>query len=275
MNFLHIQNQLTAFLAEDIGHSDITSDSIFPINHLGTAKIISKEKGVFSGAKIIIYVYQLLSEDIKVTLHKHDGDCINNRDILATISGPVRFILTGERVMLNLIQRMSGVATATQNAVKALNNPSIRICDTRKTTPGFRTFEKHAVTCGGGFNHRYGLYDAVMIKDNHIAFAGSITNAVDHVKEKLGHMVPIEVETESEEQVRDAVAAGANIIMFDNQSPESIYTLSKLVPSYIATEASGGINLGNLHLFNTCAVDYISLGFLTHSARSLDISLII
>lgn len=273
MNFLQIKSQLADFLAEDIGHSDVTSDSIFPLNHSGTAKVISKESGIFAGAKLIIHVYQLLSEEIHVTLHKNDGDFISQGDILATISGPVRFILTGERVMLNLIQKMSGIASATQDAVRAINNPSIRICDTRKTTPGFRLFEKYAVTCGGGYNHRHGLYDAVMIKDNHIAFAGSITNAINHVKDKLGHMIPIEVETESEEQVKEAVGAGANIIMFDNQPPESIHKLSKLVPSHITTEASGGITLENLHQFSSCSVDYISLGFLSHSARSLDISL--
>ena len=275
MDFLLVEKKLAAFLSEDIGHGDLTSSTIFPKDYTGTAKVISKDSGVLSGANLITHVYQLISEDVKVTLHKHDKDLINSGDVLATISGPVRFILTGERVMLNLIQRMSGIATQTNEAIKALNNPAIRICDTRKTTPGFRLFEKYAVTCGGGFNHRYGLYDGVMIKDNHIAFAGSIIQAVEKIKLTAGHMVPIEVETESEEQVKEAVNAKANIIMFDNQTPKKIHELSKLVPAHITTEASGGITLENLHQYSTCPVHYISLGFLTHSVHSLDISLII
>src|SRR5699024_1304152 len=206
---------------------------------------------------------------------KHDQDLIQSGDVLATITGPVQIILTGERVMLNLLQRMSGIATITQKAIKTLNNPSINICDTRKTTPGFRLFEKHAITCGGGFNHPHGLYDGVMIKDNHIAALGSITQSVEKVKKILGHNVSREVETKSEAQVQEAIQAGAHIIMFDNQSPQSIHKLSKLVPSYITTEASGGITLNNLNDYNTCVIDYISLGFLTHSAHSLDISLTI
>lgn len=275
MNYLQVEKKLRTFLSEDIGHTDLTSEAVFPKDHIGTAKVISKESGVFSGANLITLVYQLLSADIEVILHKDDKEVIQNGDILATISGPVQVILTGERVMLNLIQRMSGIASATYEAIKILNNPSIRICDTRKTTPGFRLFEKDAVTCGGGFNHRHGLYDGVMIKDNHIAFSGSITQAVQKIKATLGHMVPIEVETESEGQVKEAVQAEANIIMFDNQTPESIHKLSKLVPAHIATEASGGITLNNLHEYGTCLIDYISLGYLTHSAHSLDISLTI
>lgn len=275
MDYFQVKEQLLTFLSEDIGHTDLTSDIIFSNQHVGTAKVIAKKSGVFSGAKLITYVYQLLSDDIQVTLHKNDRDLIKHGDILATISGPVRVILTGERVMLNLIQRMSGIASATYNAIKTLDNSSIRICDTRKTTPGFRLFEKYAVTSGGGFNHRHGLYDGVMIKDNHIAFAGSITKAVNEIKNNLGHMVPIEVETESKEQVKEAVKANVNIIMFDNQTPQAINQLSQLVPAHITTEASGGIHLNNLKQYKNCTVDYISLGFLTHSVHSLDISLTI
>lgn len=170
---------------------------------------------------------------------------------------------------------MSGIATATNKAVKTLQSDHTRICDTRKTTPGLRMFEKYAVTCGGGFNHRIGLYDGVMIKDNHIAFAGSITNAVKIAKEKLGHMAKIEVETESEEQVLEAIEAGADIIMFDNRTPEEVKHFQKLVPQHITTEASGNITLQTLADYRHTGVDYISLGFLTHSVKALDISLTI
>ena len=167
---------------------------------------------------------------------------------------------------------MSGIATATKNAVNLLDDPNIRICDTRKTIPGLRIFEKYAVTCGGGFNHRVGLYDGVMLKDNHIAFAGGITQAVNLVRSKMGHMVKIEVETENEKQIIEAVEAGADVIMFDNRTPAEIKEFSKIVPKHIITEASGGISIKNIADFKGCGVNYISMGSLTHSAMPLDIS---
>lgn len=173
---------------------------------------------------------------------------------------------------MNLVQRMSAIATQAHKATMILAGTKTRACDTRKTTPGLRMLEKYAVRSGGAFNHRYGLYDAVMIKDNHISFAGSITKAVQTVKAKLGHTTKVEVETESADQVQEAVEAGADIIMFDNRSPEEIKQLIKLVPEHIITEASGGINLSNLALYRETGVDYISLGSLTHSVRALDIS---
>src|SRR5699024_10764403 len=194
---------------------------------------------------------------------------------IAMVSGPIRAILMGERVVLNLLQRMSGIATTTKQAVINLKSHQTKLCDTRKTTPGLRVFEKYAVTCGGGFNHRHGLYDGVMIKDNHIAFAGSISKAVQTIKAKLGQMIKVEVETETEEQVIEAIHAGADIIMFDNRSPEEIIELNKLVPKHITTEVSGGITLDSLPLYKNTGVDYISLGFLTHSVQALDISLIL
>lgn len=208
-------------------------------------------------------------------MKKQDSDHINEGDIIASVSGPIKHLLTGERLTLNLIQQMSGIATATHKAVNILQSDHTRICDTRKTTPGLRMFEKYAITCGGGFNHRIGLYDGVMIKDNHIAFAGSITNAVKIVQEKLGHMVKVEVETETEEQVLEAIEAGAHIIMFDNRSPDEVKQLQTLVPSHITTEASGNITLETLSDYRNTGVDYISLGSLTHSVKSLDISLTI
>ena len=171
------------------------------------------------------------------------------------------------------MQRMSGIATVTNACVEALNDPSIQICDTRKTVPGLRMLDKYAVVTGGGKNHRQGLYDGVMIKDNHIAFCGSITKAVQAVREKIGHMVKIEVETESKEEVLEAVEAGADVIMFDNRSPEEVKEFATLVPKTIVTEASGGITLDNLASYSGTGVNNISLGFLTHSVKALDISL--
>lgn len=170
------------------------------------------------------------------------------------------------------MQRMSGIASQTNFAVKQLDDSAIRICDTRKTAPGLRAFDKYAVQTGGGFNHRNGLYDGVMLKDNHIAFSGGITSAVSTVREKLGHMVKIEVETETAEQVKEAVQAGADIIMFDNRTPEEIKQLVKLVPPHITTEISGNVTLENIHRYKGSGANYLSLGSLTHSVRAFDIS---
>ncbi len=174
--------------------------------------------------------------------------------------------------LLNTSFVMVPVRSATSYAVKLLDDNSIRICDTRKTLPGLRMFEKYAVTCGGGFNHRFGLFDGVMLKDNHIAFAGGIENAVKKVRSQTGHMIKIEVETENAEQVKEAVRAGADIIMFDNRTPEEIKELVKLVPKHIVTEASGGINLNNISSFKGTNVNYISMGAVIHSAMPMDIS---
>lgn len=272
MNKVKLKQQLEEFLLEDIGDRDITSELVFSTNQLGEGTFVVKDEGILSGRQIIKETYQILDPAIKVTFHKNDGDRIKTGDIIATVYGPVRELLTGERIILNLIQRMSGIATLTNLAVETLGSNQTKICDTRKTTPGLRMFEKYAVTCGGGINHRFGLYDGVMIKDNHIAFCGSIKKAVHTVKHQLGHMVKVEVETESKEQVLQAVDAGADIIMLDNQTPEQVREHVALIPRSIITEASGNIKLTNLADYRNCGVDYISLGLLTHSAKSLDIS---
>ena len=272
MNKLKLRELLHHFLTEDIGESDITTESIFSIYQHGEGHFLVKENGILSGTDIIIEGYRLFDPLIEVNLYKQDGDTINYGEIIGTASGPIATLLTGERVILNLLQRMSGIATLTNQAVSILNSKHTRICDTRKTTPGLRILEKYAVTSGGGYNHRFGLYDGVMIKDNHIAYSGSITLAVKAVRERLGHMVKIEVETESKEAVQEAVEAGADVIMFDNRTPEEVIEFIKLVPKSILTEASGGINLKNLIDYSHTGVDYISLGILTHSAKSLDIS---
>lgn len=272
MNQLKLKAMLGAFFEEDLGNGDLTSESIFSEKDYGYGVFIAKADGVFCGANIIKQGFKMLNGRVTVDLNVVDGTKLKNGEIIATVEGPVIDLLTGERVILNLIQRMSGIATITKQAVKKAASVDTKICDTRKTTPGLRMLEKYAVTCGGGFNHRFGLYDAVMIKDNHIAAAGGIKEAVNKVKGRLGHAVKIEVETESKEDVIAAVLASADIIMFDNRTPEEIVELKKLVPKNIITEASGGITLDNLGDYAKTEVDYISLGFLTHSVQALDIS---
>ncbi|MGN4424210.1 carboxylating nicotinate-nucleotide diphosphorylase [Bacillus cereus group sp. MYBK30-1] len=272
MNTLKVKEALNRFFLEDIGERDVTSQFIFPGNALAKGTFLVKDSGVFAGSLVIEEGFKLIDEKIEVALHKKDGDLVEKGEIIATAQGPIASLLTAERVILNITQRMSGVATMTRKAVLTLDSNYTRICDTRKTMPGLRMFDKYAVVCGGGFNHRFGLYDGVMIKDNHIAFAGSITKAVTTVKERLGHMVKVEVETETEAQVREAVEAGADVIMFDNRTPEEIREFSKLVPSAIVTEASGGITIEDLSKYGKTGVDYISLGALTHSVKALDIS---
>lgn len=273
MNQLLIKQKLEQFLLEDIGVNDWSAATIFSQAAKGEATFIVKKPGILSGLSIITETYQLLDASIEVTTNKSDGDKVSKGETIAVVKGPIKSILTGERVILNLVQRMSGIATMTHKAVQLLNSTHTRICDTRKTTPGLRIFEKYAVTCGGGFNHRFGLDDGVMIKDNHIAFCGSIETAVRKAREKLGPMIKIEVETESEQEVEMAIAAGCDIIMFDNQPPEVVKAWNKLVPDSIITEASGNITLDNIASFHDTGVDFISLGCLTHSVASLDISL--
>ncbi|RXI99915.1 carboxylating nicotinate-nucleotide diphosphorylase [Anaerobacillus alkaliphilus] len=272
MNKLKLNNLLSSFFEEDIGFGDLTSESIFNEKDCGFGVFIAKSEGVFCGIDIIKQGFNILNDRISIDFHVEDGSIVKKGDKIATVEGPVIYLLTGERVILNLIQRMSGIATVTKQAVTNANSTHTKICDTRKTTPGLRMVEKYAVACGGGFNHRFGLFDAVMIKDNHIAAAGGIEKAVDKVRKKLGHTVKVEVETESREDVLAAVKAKADIIMFDNRTPEEIVQLLELVPEGIVTEASGGITIDNVASYAATGVDYISLGFLTHSAKALDIS---
>ncbi|MFC0298592.1 carboxylating nicotinate-nucleotide diphosphorylase [Geobacillus jurassicus] len=272
MNRLKLEQLLRQFFLEDIGDGDVTSETIFPAHERASGMFIAKADGVVAGVGIIAVGYQLLDPRIEVTLVKRDGERIQAGETIAAATGPVGPLLSGERVILNLLQRLSGIATVTRQAVDLLGDSHTRICDTRKTTPGLRMLEKYAVRCGGGYNHRFGLYDGVMIKDNHIAFCGSIARAVKTVRERLGHMVKIEVETETEAEVLEAVEAGADVIMFDNRTPDEVRAFVQLVPKSIITEASGGITLANVAAYGATGVDYISLGFLTHSAPALDIS---
>lgn len=272
MNKVKLRLLLEQFFLEDIGERDVSSELIFGHEQKGEIVFMAKENGIFCGEEVIHTGFAILDPDAVVDMKVHDGEKIEIGQAFATVKGNVSSLLSGERVVLNLVQRMSGIATMTKKAVETLNSSYTKIVDTRKTTPGLRMLEKYAVTVGGGYNHRFGLYDAVMIKDNHISFAGSITNAVEKARSQLGHMVKIEVEVETEEQVCEAVAAKADVIMFDNRTPEEIKAWIGLVPQEIVTEASGGINLSNLAGYSDTGVNVISLGFLTHTVKALDIS---
>lgn len=272
MERLQLKQMLTHFLKEDIGFGDVSADAIFA-DKKGTAYIIAKQSGVLAGSQVIEMGYRLLNEQIHTELFFHEGDWINSGDVLAHIKGPINELLKGERVILNMLQRMTGIATLTHEAVQRLADPSITICDTRKTTPGLRMLEKYAVKVGGGKNHRFGLSDGVMIKDNHIAACGSIREAVEKARAYAGHMVKIEVEIESEEQLMEAIDAKADVIMFDNCSPDKVKQFKQMTPKTILTEASGGITLDTLPSYRHTGVDLISLGFLTHSAPSFDFSM--
>lgn len=272
MNRLKAKKLIESFLIEDIGVNDFSANTIFEDNKIGEGVFTAKTDGIISGTDIISLTYETYGKNVDLEIIKKDKSEVKKGDIIAKVKGPVTTLLTCERVILNLMQHMSAIATATSRAVKLLDDNTIRICDTRKTLPGLRMFEKYAVTCGGGFNHRFGLFDGIMLKDNHIAFAGGIENAVKKVRSQTGHMIKIEVETENAEQVKEAVRAGADIIMFDNRTPEEIKELVKLVPKHIVTEASGGINLDNISSFKGTNVNYISMGAIIYSAMPMDIS---
>lgn len=272
MNTTELRSILKKALNEDLGFGDLTSDAIFSKDHTSSGVFTAKADGVLAGLPIIEQTCHLLDESIEVELKMKDGDRVKPGTSIAEISGPTGFLLSGERVILNLVQHLSGIATATKKAVEALGSTNTRVCDTRKTLPGLRMLQKYAVRCGGGYNHRYRLDDGVMIKDNHIVAAGSIAKAVKQVRKQVGLMVRIEVETETREQVLEAIEAGADIIMFDNRSPEEVKALVSLVPEHLITEVSGGITLETIGDFRNTGVNYISLGFLTHSVQALDIS---
>lgn len=271
MNIITLRTIVKEALEEDIGFADPSSD-IFPENHCSTGTFTAKSDGVLAGMEIIGEAYALLDDAVEVTLIKQDGEAVKKSEEIATAEGPTSVLLKGERVILNLLQHLGGIATAVNKAVTALGDPEIQICDTRKTLPGLRMLQKYAVRCGGGYNHRLRLDGGIMIKDNHIRAAGSIAKAVGAARKQAGLMTPVEVETENRDQVLEAVAAGADIIMFDNRPPEEVASFVELVPGHIVTEASGGITVENIGSYAGTGVDYISLGSLTHSVTALDIS---
>lgn len=271
MNQLLVKEALSTFLKEDIGFGDASVEGIFQPEDISSGKFILKEEGVVCGLFLAPVIYHLLGGETTFKPLVKEGGFYSKGTILAEVKGPVTTLLSGERVILNLWQRMSGIATATKKAVNTLNDPHIRIVDTRKTAPGLRIFDKYAVTQGGGFNHRFGLDDGIMLKDNHLAYAGGITKALKKVRETHGHMIKVEVEVETLEQFKEAVKEKADVIMLDNRSPEEIKNFLTYNQGII-TEASGGITLENLASFRNCGVDYLSLGYLTHSVKALDIS---
>lgn len=268
--------QIGEFLAEDIGRGDITTQACVQDDVSGIGKFLAKENLVVCGLAVAEAVFLHLDEDSPdIESLVAEGEEVEAGTVFATLKGFADVLLTGERVALNLLQRMSGVATLTRQYVNAVEGTNAQIVDTRKTTPGLRMLEKYAVTVGGGKNHRMGLDDGVLIKDNHIALAGGITEAVVLAKQKVGHLHKIEVEISNWAQLREALEAGADIVMLDNQTPEEarkLVEMARQINPAVLLEASGGMDLERVRSFAEAGVDLISVGRLTHSARAVDIS---
>ena len=272
-SYLGMDDFLRDALNEDIGTGDVTTLCCVPENSTSTGAFKVKEPGVICGLSVVKRVFALLDERVVVTPLVKDGQPVVTGNVIAGVSGPSRSILTGERTALNILQHMSGVATRTYEAVHAIAGTGARIVDTRKTTPGLRVLDKYAVRCGGGFNHRFNLSDGVLIKDNHIAASGGIAAAVDSARAGCPHTLKIEIETETIDQVREALAAGADIIMLDNMSLEMMSEAVMLINGQALTEASGNMGERDLKAVAGTGVDLISIGALTHSVKALDISL--
>jgi len=268
-----IQDLISRALIEDIGTGDITSEAIIPAERQAVARVWTKVDGIIAGLPVLELVYKQVDPTLQVELLVQDGYVATAGTTLARVSGPARSILMGERLALNFLQRLSGIATRTSRLTEPIKFYQSRIVDTRKTTPGLRLLEKYAVRVGGGFNHRFGLYDAVLIKDNHIAVAGGIKEAVAAVRRRVGHTVKIEVEVETLEQLQEALESRADIIMLDNMPVEMMKEAVKLAHGKAILEASGGITEENIVEVAKTGVDYISIGAITHSVTVLDISL--
>ena len=260
-------------LEEDINSEDVTTNSVMPHYKKGQVELICKEDGIVAGLQVFQRVFQLLDPNTEVVFDVQDGEVVQKGQHMATVVGDIRVLLSGERTALNYLQRMSGIATYTNKVVKLLEGTKTTLLDTRKTTPCMRIFEKYAVTVGGGSNHRYNLSDGVLLKDNHIDAAGSVKVAVLAAKAYAPFVRKIEVETESLEQVQEALEAGADIIMLDNMTPDMMAEAVKLIDGRAKTECSGNITKENIEKITAIGVDYVSSGALTHSAPILDISL--
>ncbi len=260
-------------LREDITSEDITTNAVMPEKKAGEVNLICKQDGIIAGLHVFERVFKLLDEETTVTFFAKDGDKVTNGSILATVKGDIRVLLSGERTALNYLQRMSGIATYTRAIVDLLVGTNIRLLDTRKTTPNMRIFEKYAVTVGGGCNHRYNLSDGVLLKDNHIGAAGSVTKAVKMAKEYAPFVRKIEIEVENLDMVKEAVAAGADIIMLDNMSHDQMKEAVKIIDGKAQTECSGNVTKENIASLADIGVDFISSGALTHSSPILDVSL--
>lgn len=269
----YIDDVIKNALKEDINYLDTATAYVIPENAETTAKFVSKAQGVLCGIEVAMRVFTLLDPDVQFTLYKKDGDTVENGDLIATMKGNASMLLQGERTALNLLQHMSGIATATNECVKLVEGTGVSIADTRKTLPGLRALQKYAVTCGGGKNHRYNLSDCAMLKDNHIDAGGGITATVKALREKIGHTVKIEVETRNMEEVREAVSAGADIIMLDNMTAGQMKEAVEYIDGRALTEASGNITAENIREKASSGIDIISMGALTHSVKAFDISM--
>ena len=260
-------------LQEDITSEDVSTNAVMPTATKGTVELIAKEDGVIAGLDIYARVFTILDEKTEIDFHCKDGDEVKKGELMATVTGDIRVLLSGERVALNYLQRMSGIATYTRQVAKLLEGSKVTLLDTRKTTPNCRVFEKYAVRVGGGCNHRYNLSDGVLLKDNHIGAAGSVTKAIQMAKAYAPFVRKIEIEVETLEQVKEAVEAGADIIMLDNMTPEVMKQAVELIDGRAQTDCSGNITKENIQKIREIGVDFVSSGALTHSAPILDISM--
>lgn len=269
----YIQHIIDTALAEDIGAGDITTDAIVGPGQRGVGVMVAKQPFFVAGLDVAQRVFLRLDPETAFQTDYRDGDYINTGKTVMTIDGKLRTLLTGERTALNFLQRLSGIATQTRGYVQEMENLTVRLTDTRKTTPGLRILEKQAVRAGGAHNHRMGLYDAVLIKDNHIVAAGGIRNAVEKVRSRISHLTKIEVEVADFEELEAALAAGVDVIMLDNMCIEDIKKAVEIIDKKALVEVSGGVTKENLKALAETGVDVISSGALTHSAKSVDISM--
>lgn len=269
----YIDDLIKNAIKEDINYIDVATDYLLDENETSEAYFVAKAEGVLCGIDVAMRVFALLDDTFSCTVYKKDGDAVKKGDLIAEFKGKTVRLLKGERTALNLIQHMSGIATITNICVKEIEGTSSTIADTRKTLPGLRSLQKYAVTCGGGKNHRYNLSDCAMLKDNHIDAKGGITPAVKALREKIGHTVKIEVETRTLDEVKEALSAGADIIMLDNMSNETMQEAVKLVNGKALLEASGNLTKERLRSVAELGVDILSIGALTHSVEAFDISM--
>ena len=267
-----LKKKLEEFYLEDVGYKDITTDNL-PFDKEVEAYIIAKEEGIIAGLEFAKEVFLLVDQNISFPFSLKDGTYVKKKQEILKIKGSAKSILKGERLALNILQRLSGIATITNRYIEKIKDLKTQLLDTRKTTPGFRAFEKYAVSVGGGKNHRFALYDMVMIKDNHIALAGSIKTAVEEIRKRVSPMVKIEVETSNLKEVKEALEANVDVIMLDNMSIEEMKEAVKIINGKALTEASGNITLENIREVALTGVDFISSGAIIHSSKWLDISL--
>lgn len=270
---LNAEPLILSALREDITSEDVSTNCVMPEAKEGQADLICKQDGVICGLDVFARVFTLLDADTKVEFYVKDGDKVTNGQLLGVVKGDIRVILSGERTALNYLQRMSGVATYTRNMVSLLEGSSIKLLDTRKTSPNNRIFEKYAVRVGNGNNHRYNLSDGVLLKDNHIGAAGSVTRAIEMAKEYAPFVRKIEIETETLSQVKEAVEAGADIIMLDNMTHEQMKEAMEIIAGRAEVEVSGNVTAESIARLTDLGVDYVSSGALTHSAPIMDLSL--